>query len=117
MKRILCLLLALGLCLLMVPSVRAETEQVPQAVEQVRHSLVHLYGIGTDSETGRRSRWAGTGFAVGIAGEDSDIFLTNWHELCCASKFIELFKFLPAENITNKVKFSLFFERITNVKE
>ena len=66
MKRILCLLLALGLCLLAAPSVRAETAQIPQAVEQARQSLVHLYGIGTDSETGRRSRWTGTGFAVGI---------------------------------------------------
>ena len=89
MKRILCLLLALGLCLLAAPSVRAETAQIPQAVEQARQSLVHLYGIGTDSETGRRSRWTGTGFAVGIAGEDSDIFLTNWHVATGSGKYAD----------------------------
>lgn len=89
MKRILCLLLTLGLCLLAAPSVRAETAQIPQAVEQARQSLVHLYGIGTDSETGRRSRWTGTGFAVGIAGEDSDIFLTNWHVATGSGKYAD----------------------------
>lgn len=75
LKRISCLLLCILLCLL---SPRAWGE-LPDPVERARQSVVQLYGIGTDSQTGKRSRWTGTGFAVGIAGEDSDVFLTNWH--------------------------------------
>ena len=78
MKRILCLLLAL-LFLPAMPAAYGEEIAPPPAVEQACQSLVRLYGMGTDSETGQRSRWMGTGFAVGIAGADSDIFLTNWH--------------------------------------
>lgn len=67
-------LLLLLLCLL--PG-RAFAE--PEAVEQARRSVVRLYAIGYD-ETGRPSaRWTGTGFAVGTAGEDSGVFLTNRH--------------------------------------
>lgn len=77
-------LLCLILCLLS-PTARAEEE----AVEQARQSLVRLYGLGTDSATGQRSRWTGTGFAVGIAGEDSDIFLTNWHVATGGGKFAD----------------------------
>lgn len=50
-----------------------------RAEPPVQQSLVHLYGIGTDPHTGKRARWTGTGFAVGPAGEESDVFLTNWH--------------------------------------
>lgn len=62
------------LCLLS-PAALAE----PEAVTAARHSVVHLYGMGTDSETGTHLRWAGTGIAVGIAGEEANVFLTNWH--------------------------------------
>lgn len=62
---------------MLFPLPRAQAEVSP--VEQARQSVVHLYGMGTDTETGTRARWTGTGFAVGTAGEDSDIFLTNWH--------------------------------------
>lgn len=75
-KKIISILLLL---LLLCPAVGAAEEIIPQPVEDARKSVVHLYGIGTDEETGQRIRWTGTGFAVGIAGEDSDIFLTNWH--------------------------------------
>lgn len=62
------------LCLLS-PAALAE----PEAVTAARQSVVHLYGTGTDSKTGTRLRWAGTGIAVGTAGEKTDTFLTNWH--------------------------------------
>ena len=88
MKRIICLLLVLGLFLPAAPGCQGEEAQIPEAVEQVRQSLVHLYGMGTDLETGQRSRWSGTGFAVGICGEDSDVFLTNWHVATGSGKFV-----------------------------
>lgn len=72
-------IISLFLLLLLLCPVEATGEAIPQPVEDARESVVHLYGIGTDEETGQRIRWTGTGFAVGIAGEDSDIFLTNWH--------------------------------------
>ena len=71
MKRIFCLLLLLFL--LPLPGARGEAAGEDPVIAQARQSVVHLYGMGTDPETGRRSRWTGTGFAVGIAGEESDI--------------------------------------------
>lgn len=68
------LLLFLSVLILVLP-VRADAE----AVQAARSSVVRLYGIGVDKETGQRIRWAGTGFAVGTAGEETDVFLTNWH--------------------------------------
>lgn len=80
-KPILCLLL--GLLFWLAPHVRATP------VEQARQSVVQLYGLGIDTQTGLRSRWTGTGFAVGIAGEDSDIFLTNWHVATGSGKYAQ----------------------------
>ena len=77
MKRIFCLLLLLFL--LPLPGAQGEAAGEDPVIAQAQQSVVHLYGMGTDPETGRRSRWTGTGFAVGIAGEESDIYLTNWH--------------------------------------
>ncbi len=57
----------------------ARNPEEAQMLEQVRQSVVHLYAIGASERTHVRSRWTGTGFAVGIAGTESDIFLTNWH--------------------------------------
>lgn len=84
MRRAYCLLLVLVFSL-MLPA--AQAEALPAGAEQARQSVVHLYGLGTDSETGRHTRWTGTGFAVGIAGTDSDIFLTNWHVATGSGKF------------------------------
>ena len=72
-KRI-CLLL---LVLLMLPVPTAWGE--PEAVTAARSSVAQVYGMGLDADTGQQIRWTGTAFAVGIAGEKSEIFLTNWH--------------------------------------
>lgn len=69
------ILMALCILLLLCPVASA----APEGVEEARQSVVHLYGLGTDRDTGQRIRWTGTGFAVGQAGEDSSVFLTNWH--------------------------------------
>lgn len=74
-KRIISLLL-LGLLLTLFP-IAAAAE--PEAVEAARFSVAQVYGMGLDQDTGQRIRWTGTGFAVGTAGEESDVFLTNWH--------------------------------------
>ena len=82
-------IILLLLCLLS-PAVLAE----PEAVTAARQSVVHLYGMGTDSETGTHLRWTGTGIAVGIAGEETDVFLTNWHVASgngqCAPESVQL---------------------------
>lgn len=57
------------------------------APEQVRQSVVHLYGLGYDDTGLPKSRWTGSGFAVGTAGQDSDTFLTNWHVATGNGKF------------------------------
>lgn len=74
--RWICLLCAALLLFWLPAAAHAETADVP---DSVRQSVVHLYAIGTDDEGTAVSRWTGTGFAVGIAGESSDVFLTNWH--------------------------------------
>lgn len=82
-------IILLLLCLLS-PAVLAE----PEAVTAARQSVVHLYGMGTDSETGTRLRWTGTGIAVGIVGEETNVFLTNWHVASgngqCAPESVQL---------------------------
>lgn len=82
-------IILLLLCLLS-PAALAE----PEAVTAARQSVVHLYGMGTDSENGTRLRWTGTGIAVGIAGEETDVFLTNWHVASgngqCAPESVQL---------------------------
>lgn len=87
MKRIFCLLLLLFL--LPLPGARGEEPGEDPVIAQARQSVVHLYGMGADPETGRRSRWTGTGFAVGIAGEESDIYLTNWHVATGSGKYAD----------------------------
>ena len=89
-KRLLPFLLVLLLLCRLSPAALAE----PEAVTAARHSVVHLYGMGTDSETGTHLRWAGTGIAVGIAGEETNVFLTNWHVVSgngqCAPESVQL---------------------------
>lgn len=72
-------IISLFLLVLLLCPVGVAAEGVSQPVEDARKSVVHLYGMGTSPDTGQRLRWTGTAFAVGIAGEESDVFLTNWH--------------------------------------
>ena len=92
-KRI-CLLL---LVLLMLPVPTAWGE--PEAVTAARSSVAQVYGMGLDADTGQQIRWTGTAFAVGTAGEESEIFLTNWHVATgsgrCQEGSVELWLLLP----------------------
>ena len=69
-------LAALALLLMLLPG-HAFAE--PEAVEQAKSSVVQLYAMGYDGDGRLLSRWTGTAFAVGPAGEDSSVFLTNRH--------------------------------------
>ena len=61
----------------------------PPAVEQAKSSVVQLYAMGYDGDGRLLSRWTGTAFAVGPAGEDSSVFLTNRHVALGSGEFTE----------------------------
>ncbi|MGN1027731.1 MAG: trypsin-like peptidase domain-containing protein [Faecousia sp.] len=75
-KRISSFLLAAVLLLAMLP-LTASAKDFPEVLAQAKKGVVQLYGRGSDGRYW--SSWTGTGFAVGETGQDSDIFLTNWH--------------------------------------
>lgn len=89
--RFLAAAMALLLFIGLLPAAAAENAvqnpEEAQMLEQVRRSVVHLYAIGTSERAHLRSRWTGSGFAVGIAGTESDIFLTNWHVVTGSGEF------------------------------
>lgn len=86
MKRfcsIMCALLIM-ICSLTVMAVPAEAAEI-KSVEDAKHGVVQVYSgiyyedaeIKTYDKQGYYS--TGTAFGVGTIGEDTDIFLTNWH--------------------------------------
>lgn len=75
-KRISSFLLAGVLLLAMLP-LTASAKDFPEVLAQAKKGVVQLYGRGSNGRYW--SSWTGTGFAVGETGQDSDIFLTNWH--------------------------------------
>lgn len=84
---------ALVLCLVLPLTVTvcaegaARTPEDARMLEEVRQSVVHLYAVGYNDQNLLTARWTGTGFAVGTAGEDSDVFLTNWHVVTGSGKY------------------------------
>lgn len=88
-KRILALVTACMLCLsgLFVPVYAATAGGTSKMLEQVKDSVVALYVVGYDASGKARSACSGSGFAVGKAGKDSDVFLTNWHVVTVDGKF------------------------------
>ena len=79
-------LAVLALLLMLLPG-RALAQ--PPAVEQAQSSVVQLYAMGYDDDGRLLSRWTGTAFAVGPAGEDSSVFLTNRHVALGSGEFTE----------------------------
>lgn len=82
--RKICLALVLVLAFFLVP---AHAQDSPEMLDDLRQSVVHIYAIGYGEDGKAVTRWTGTGFAVGIAGEETDVFLTNWHVVTCSGKF------------------------------
>lgn len=61
-------------------AVSAEDDSLMLA--EVKKGVVQIWATGyagDKSFSNPVAAWSGTGFAVGTAGEDSDVFLTNWH--------------------------------------
>lgn len=79
-------LAALALLLMLLPGYALAQ---PPAVEQAQSSVVQLYAMGYDDDGRLLSRWTGTAFAVGPAGEDSSVFLTNRHVALGSGEFTE----------------------------
>lgn len=73
--------------ILMLAVSHPASAQQTQRMESIRRSVIHLYALGYDDSGKVLSRWTGTGFAVGIAGEDSDTFLTNYHVISGSGKY------------------------------
>lgn len=88
-KRILALVTAFMLCLsgLLLPVYAATAGGSSKMLEQVKDSVVALYVVGYDASGKARSVCTGSGFAVGKAGKDSDVFLTNWHVVTVDGNF------------------------------
>ena len=88
-KRILALVAAFALCLsgLLLPVYAATAGGTSKMLEQVKDSVVALYVVGYDASGKARGVCTGSGFAVGKAGKDSDVFLTNWHVVTVDGKF------------------------------
>jgi len=76
-KRLTVLLLALALAGFPLCGRALAAMSTEEMVAQAKWGVVQIYGVGVHN--GERSGWRGTGFAVGPAGEDSDVFVTNWH--------------------------------------
>ena len=79
-------LAALALLLMLLPG---HALAQPPAVEQAKSSVVQLYAMGYDGDGRLLSRWTGTAFAVGPAGEDYSVFLTNRHVALGSGEFTE----------------------------
>lgn len=75
-KRILALLTA-GLLVLALCPMSVSAKSNTDTLAQAKKAVVQIYLWATDGL--RWSSWVGTGFAVGTEGEDSDVFVTNWH--------------------------------------
>jgi len=86
-KRLLSLLAALLLvCPLLCGSAQA-SESTEEMVTRAKRGVVQLYTA--EYQNGRPTGYGcrGTGFAVGTAGEDSDVFVTNWHVVTSIGEF------------------------------
>ena len=73
-KRVLSLILCAALLLCVFPVNAAAETDFPTVLAEAKKGVVQIYCLGVCPDN-----WIGTGFAVGKSGQDSDVFLTNWH--------------------------------------
>lgn len=53
---------------------------------KAKQGVVQIYGWGV-TDDGYAVSWRGSGFAVGKAGQDSNVFVTNWHVVAGDGEF------------------------------
>ena len=56
-------------------------------LEKAKDSVVSIWVVGYDPSGRAVTYGTGSGFAVGKAGKDSDVFLTNWHVITIGGNF------------------------------
>ena len=88
-KRIFALVLACVLCLsgLSLTAYAAPVGGASQMLEKAKDSVVSIWVVGYDPSGRAVTYGTGSGFAVGKAGNDSDVFLTNWHVITIGGNF------------------------------
>lgn len=88
-KRIFALILACVLCLsgLSLTAYAAPVGGASQMLEKAKDSVVSIWVVGYDPSGRAVTYGTGSGFAVGKAGKDSDVFLTNWHVITIGGSF------------------------------
>ena len=88
-KRIFALILACVLCLsgLSLTAYAAPVGGASQMLEKAKDSVVSIWVVGYDPSGRILAASSGSGFAVGKAGKDSDVFLTNWHVITIDGNF------------------------------
>lgn len=62
-------------------------ESTEEMVAKAKRGVVQLYTLEYQNGRLTGNGCSGTGFAVGRAGEDSDVFVTNWHVVTCSGEF------------------------------
>lgn len=93
-RRIFALLLACMLCLMALPltASAASGTGAERVLKKTQDSVAAVFVLGYDSNGMPRKAGTGTCFAVGKAGKDTDVFLTNWHVVTLEGNF-------PVENV------------------
>ena len=88
-KRLIALMLSCVLCLsgLSLTAYAAPAGGTSQMLEKVKDSVVSIWVVGYDPSGRILAAGSGSGFAVGKAGKDSDVFLTNWHVITIHGNF------------------------------
>lgn len=77
LKRLSALLLCAALLIIALPLQTFAASNFPTVLAETKKGVVKIYGLSDNGYL--LTSWTGTGFAVGEAGKDSDIFLTNQH--------------------------------------
>lgn len=84
-KRIIILVLTVGLILSLLPMSAAAEKDFPTVLAETKRGVVQIYGLS--GNTRYWESWIGSGFAVGEMDKDSDLFLTNWHVATASGKY------------------------------
>ena len=89
-RRISTLLLVMAMIAALVLPVSSEslisTDDFPDVLARAKQGVVQLYSVGY-SHGSPVASWTGSGFAVGRSGQDSDVFVTNWHCVTGSGEF------------------------------